>query len=118
MSSPRPLTYFSGTTTVSAATSLYNLIVAYFQANRPSDLSTLGGLDYSSYRLLNIVASSSNSAPINYGDYTTSPTVSIPILPSYTVYEQDYVGKESIDLTQRYLCTQSGTQTFSFECWR
>lgn len=116
MASPQPLTYFQGNTSVGAtAASLYSLILAYFVANRPGDLGIDGQLTYRAYRLINIVVT---SGVINYGDYTVSTTVGVPITAGGAKYEQSYSDVQSIDINSRYLCSTTGTQTFSFECWR
>src|ERR1700743_1915835 len=106
--STRPLTYFSAvlSVTVTPAT-IYDLLVAYFAANRPNDLNNSGNLDFSTYRLINLY--NGGAATVNYGDYTTNTVTGVPIGTGFRQYAQSYSDVQSIDLTQRVLCSSTGT---------
>lgn len=115
--SPRPLTYFSAIVSVTTVpATLYDLLVVYFKANRSIDLDNSGNLDFKAYRLINVV--NGGAAVVNYGDYTTTSAIGVPIQPSQSKYEQSYSDVQSVDITQRVLASVTGTNAVAVECWR
>lgn len=118
--STQPLTYFSAVISVtSTPATLYDLLNAYFQATRSVDLvSTAGGgvLSPRTYRLIQL--QNNGTTVVNYGDYTTSTTIGVQIVPTAIKYEQSYSDVQSVDITQRVVCSVTGTNAVAVECWR
>lgn len=110
MPATRPLTFFDVTVPVTTTpTPVVNLIVTYFAANRPGDLTVAGGLDFTAYSRVQFTADRNNGATvIVVGDYTVSygtPSQGTEIVPSSDVsgfYEQSYSQVQSVDITQQW----------------
>lgn len=109
MASPRPLTFFDVTVPVTTnRQSIVALVVAYFAANRPDDLTQAGALDFTAFSRVQYTADAANTQTIVVGDYTASfgtPSQGTELTASGPVngfYEQSYSQVQSIDITQRY----------------
>lgn len=112
MAATRPLTFFDVTVPVTTvATPIVNLLVTYFAATRPDDLTVSGGLDFTAYSRVQFTADKGNTATIVVGDYTVSygtaptPSQGTELLPGTDIsgfYEQSYSQVQSIDLTQQW----------------